>query len=251
MRRLILLTTFILMAAAYFAIGQLLGPEDRGASVEAGNIEPAPAVADEARFERIAAVLEQSDTGRQLLTLKESHRVGVFFEAGYGSRFRQDLNLILMDDGYDAVKAALFFAHEMYHAQTFHEGTKADIKAETRETYVAKKLMEEAAGMAISVRIKMELEVANLSMAGVTLPLESQYRDAFQAAVERTRAGGTNLSEVELRAIGHQAGTQALYDAFASGEVKTSNTYEPYPEYYARDWEEAHPVKVSLANLFE
>ena len=251
MRRLILLTTFILMAVAYFAIGQLLGLEDRGASVEAASIEPAPAVADEARFERIATVLKQSDTARQLLNLKESYQVGVLFEAGYGSRFRQDLNLILMDDSHEPVKAALFFAHEMYHAQTFHEGTKADLKSESRDSYVAKKLMEEAVGMAISVQIKMELEAADLSMAGLTLPLESQYREAFQAAVERAQAEGTNPNEAALRAIGHEAGTLAIYNAFASGKVKTSNTYEPYPEYYARDWEEAHPVKASLANRFE
>lgn len=251
MRRRYLLTTFILMAATYFIIGQVLGPGHLEASEATEKAEPAPVFADEVRFRQLMAVLEHSAKGRQLLYLKKTYQVGVIFEAGYGSRFRQDLNLIIMDDGYDSIKAALFFAHEMYHAQTFHEGTKADIKSESRESYVAKKLMEESIGMALSVQIKLELEAANFSMVGLTLPLETRYRKAFQAAVDRTRAEETNPSEVELQAIGHQAGTKAIYDAFASGTVKTSNTYEPYPEYYARDWEEAHPVKVLLANLFD
>ena len=58
------------------------------------------------------------------------------------------------------------------------------------------------------------------------------------------------MNDEELQAIGKEAGTQALYDAFASGEVKTSNTYEPYPEYYEQDWDEAHPMQVFLIDLF-
>jgi hypothetical protein len=197
MQRQYLITTVIIISVTFLAIGQILELADRRALEEVEKAQPAPVVADIERFEQIATVLEQSPTGRELLNLKETYDVAVIFEAGSGSRFRQNSNLILLDASYDTVKAALFFAHEMYHAQTFHEGTKADLKSESREAYVAEKLMEEAVGMAVSVQVKMELEAANLSIDGLTMPLETQYRDAFQAAKDQARAAGTNVKNEE------------------------------------------------------
>ena len=245
-----LIGILVLGAGFFLNSGSASGINGKDQPAPEMRTNPAPVEEEDTRFEQMEAVLNQSATGRQLLTLKETYRVGVQFETGCGSRFRQNSNLILLDANHDPIKAALFFAHEMHHAQTLHEGNKADLKSESRQTYVNLKLREEAEGMVASIQVKMELEKTGLQAANVTLPLEDHYRQAYQATVGQARLSEASLSERQLEATGRTAGQQALYEAFASGEVKTSNTYEPYPEYYGRDWDEAHPIKALVAGLF-
>ena len=240
----------VLPVVSLYISGNIAGINRQDQAAPAMRTNPAPVLAVSAHFEQIEAVLNQSATGRQFLNLKEAYRVSVQFEAGYGSRYRQNTNLILLDSNLDPVKAALFFAHEMHHARTLHEGNKADFKSEARQAYVNFKLQEEAEGMMASIQVKMELEKIGLHVANITLPLENQYRQAYQVASDQTKLSDATLNENQLDNIGRSAGLQALYEAFASGDVKTSNTYDSYPDYYGRDWDRAHPVKAFIADIF-
>lgn len=244
----------ILIGITCFALATLLVSES--ATTSGSYEEAAPAAEnrapsndeESARFNQVAMVLTQSAVGRHLLRIKETYQVDVQFEETSGSRFRKQENLIILDSNHNSVKAALFFAHEMQHAQAFHEGEQADPKSETRQAFVEHKLREEAKGVAVSLQMKMELEQLGSQVTKVTFPMEDRYREAYQLATEQASLIGTNLSKPELDAIGQAAGEQALFDAFIGGEIQTSNTYDSYPDYYGRVWDEVHPIQALISD---
>lgn len=250
MKRRQLITISFTAAFIILIAGYLLGSFGEDQVAPRNVSEPAPNLEDELRFEQLATVLNQSDSGRYLLGLKEAYRITVRFEAGHGSTFNQDANRILLDANHDAVKAGLYFAHEMHHARTLLEGKKADIRSESRQSYIDKKLREEAEGMVASIRVKMELEEIGVDVTGITLPLENSYRQAYQEAAKEAGLSAPSLSPQQLDSIGMAAGEQALFGAFASGEITTSNTHEPYTDYYGKAWDEVHPFMAFVAYLF-
>ncbi len=246
----IILGILILVAVLQSTSGKNEGANGQEQAAPAMEANPRQARVDRDQFEAIAAILRQSATGRHFLGLKEVYLLEIQYETGLGSRFRQTENLIVLDSNLDAYKAALIFAHEMHHARVYHEGTKADLNSEARQTYIDLKLKEEVEGMVASIQVKMELEMAGLPVAEIKLPLENHYRQAFQIASDQARRADPALSASLLESIGQNAGENALYEAFASGEVKTSNTFEPYPDYYGRDWDRAHPFQAFIADVF-
>lgn len=250
MKRRHLITISLTAALIILIAGYLLGSFGEDQVAPRNVNEPAPNLEDEVRFEQLATVLNQSATGSYLLGLKETYRITVKFEAGHGSTFNQDTERILLDANHDVVKAGLYFAHEMHHARTLYEGKKADLRSESRQSYIDKKLKEEAEGMVASIRVKIELEEIGADVTDIILPLEDTYRQAYQEAAYRAGLSAPSLSPQELDVIGIAAGEQALFDAFASGEIRTSNTHEPYTDYYGDAWDEVHTFKALVADLF-
>src|SRR5690606_23627025 len=126
------------------------------------------------------------------------------------------------------------FVHEMNHAHYHHAGLKADING-TRDDYVTGKLHEEAEGTVLSIRAKMELEEATGGSLSSEYPLEQEYREAYNAQIE---AG-------ESVEVAQQAGLERVIQGFWDGEVVTSVRVDgrklPYPDYYGRAWDRAHP----------
>ncbi|MGW8181516.1 MAG: hypothetical protein ACWGQW_22535, partial [bacterium] len=179
-------------------------------------------------------------TGSDLLELQKTYHVSVQFEEGRGSRFRGSSNLILLDLRHDAVKAAMYFAHEMVHAQSFNEGKSADIESESRQAYIDLKIREEVEGMMASFLVKMELEHIGVDVAETDFPMEIIFYRAYQAAIEQAGQMDSSLSAQELEATAQAAGAQALFDAFSSDRIRTSNTHEPYTDYFAARWDEAN-----------
>lgn len=238
----ILVGILVVAAGPLFISEKTLGTgiDEQAAPAIEANL--APAAEDSTHFDRVAAVLNQSETGSQLLKLKEIYKVGIQFEEGRGSRFQKGSNLILLDSRHDPVKAALYFAHEMVHAQTFNEGTGADINSVSRQAYINLKIQEEVKGMKAGFQVKMELERIGVRVADITFPMEDIYRLAYRLASAQASLLDNALSEQQLDTIGQAAGESALFDAFASGEIKTSNTHEPYTDYFASRWDEANGV---------
>jgi DNA-binding transcriptional ArsR family regulator len=203
---------------------------------------------ESAGFKQVAMVLAQSAIGRHLLRLKETYQVDIKFEEAGGSRFRKQENLIILDSSHDSVKAALFFAHEMQHVQAFYKGEQANPKSVGRQAFIEHKLHEEAKGMAVSMQMKMELEQLGFHVSNMPFPMEDYYREAYQAATERAWLTDNTLGRLELDAIGQAAGEKALFDAFISGQIQTSNTYDSYPKYYGHVWDEANLIRAYLRN---
>lgn len=249
MQRRHLITITFFAAVFLLSAGYALGGVGVVRATPGTVVEPAPTPEDKARFEQVVMVLNQSATGSYLLGLKEAYKVKVRYEAGQGSSFMQAANRIRLEAGLAPVKAALIFAHEMNHAQTFHEGSKAHRKSESRQAYVYQMLWEEAEGMAVSIQVKMELERNGVDVANITLPLEDDYRQAYQDAVDQARRTAPMRSAEQLDAFGKAAGVQALYGAHLRGETSTSNTHETVLDYYGRLWDEVHPVYAFLASF--
>jgi hypothetical protein len=242
------LITIVLVAAAIFlTAGYAFGNNESQQATPTIVAEPAPSLEDKAQFQQLAAVLNQSATGSYLLGLREAYKVTVRFEEGQGSSFNQAANRIRLDTSLEPVNAALIFAHEMNHARTFHEGMKAHRKSAARQDYVNQMLWEESEGMAVSIGVKMELEANGVEVAGISLPLENDYHEAYQAAVGLARESAPSLSDRQVDAIGRDAGVRALFDAHLRGETRTANTHEPCVDYYGRLWDEAHPLLAFLS----
>jgi hypothetical protein len=197
---------------------------------------------DRERVEAIRQILQQSDSGRAALEQKEEYGVEVRAgRAGGGSFFSSSSNSITLDAGESNEEAALTFVHEMNHARYFHEGIGADVESMTREEYVNSMIEEESEGTVRSIETKIELEGTDIDVSGATFPLEGEYRQAYQTAVEAARAEDPERSDDELQRIGRNAGKQRVTQGFTNGEVVTSTSPQvPYPQYYGQIWDQAH-----------
>ncbi len=244
------LITIVFVAAVFFStVGLAFGDNENDEALPTSVAEPVLTLEEKARFQQVVKVLNKSATGSHLLGLKEAYKIKVRYASGQGSSFMQAANRIRLEADFAPVKAALIFAHEMNHAQAFHEGNKAHRKSDSRQAYVQKMLWEESEGMAVSIQVKMELERNGVDVADIALPLEDDYRHAYQEAVEQARRTAPTTSARQLDAVGKAAGVQALYDAHLRGETSTSNTHETVLSYYGRMWDEVHPVKAFMASL--
>lgn len=238
----LLVGIIVFATAALLTLDSVRGSLADDQAAPAMAIGPGQALEEDVRFDQVAAILNHSATGRHLLELKEAYMIRVKFEDGGGSRFRKRTNVIFLDGTHTPVKAALYFAHEMHHARTINAGKQADPVNESRQAYINLKLQEEVEGMMASFQVKMELEKTGIDVANISFPLEKQYRQAYLIATKQALEMDASLIEQQLDAIGQAAGEQALFDAFASGEIETSNTFEPYPEYFERRWDEAQAM---------
>ncbi len=244
------LIIIVLVAIALFStVGFAFGDNENDQALPTSVAEPAPTLKDKAHFEQLVMILSQSDTGSYLLKLREVYKVTVRFEPGQGSSFNQAANRILLETNRDPISAATLFAHEMNHAQTFHEGRKPHRNSESRQGYIDQMLSDEVKGLAVSIQVKIELQENGFDVANVSLPFENDYRQAYQDAMAQAGLSSTATSAQQLTVIGMMAGEQALFDAFLSGQIRTSNTDETYPDYYGRLWDEAHPIRSFVASL--
>lgn len=244
-----LITLLFASAVFFLSYGSVAGNLMFGQPEPGVVSEPGPTSDDDARFAQIAAILRLSATGHQYLELRERYHVVVRFESGQGSSFSQAANRIRLDSKHDPLNAALIFVHEMHHARTLHEGRKANRQAESRQEYVSHMLWEESEGMAAGIQAKLELEANGVDMGGLTLPLEQEYREAYQGAVDQARLAEPAPGARELSSIGMTAGVQALFNAHLRRETRSANTHEFIIDYYGRAWDEANPNKVFVTNL--
>jgi type VI secretion system secreted protein VgrG len=131
----------------------------------------------------------------------------------------------------------------MNHGEAHNENRDADIENQNRDDYVNTQLTEETEGVIRSIEARDELIDAGHDSASATnYPLQDEYHDAYNQAVTDARAANPNLTDAEAAEIGRAAGRQRVHDGFTNGEVQTSNTHEPYPDYYGGAWDGHHPT---------
>jgi hypothetical protein len=193
------------------------------------------------RFEEIKKILETIPTGQEALKLREKYKVKVELSApGGGSVYDSSSNTMFIDPNHSNQRAALAFVHEMNHARYHHEGLSADVKSLSREEYVKKMVEEEAEGVIKSIEAKIELEGTTIDVSGTSYPLETEYRQAYKAAVDAAKLKDPTTSEEDLKRIGREAGKKRVTKGFMDGEVRTSNTKETYPDYYGKYWDKVN-----------
>ena len=227
-RRKILLSTItiIILGLAYFS--PITGGDNK--------VEAAGRMAD------IESVMEQIEIGRQAMAMAERYEVEIQLETGQGTAYRSYSNTMVIEASYRPERAALSFIHEVLHTQYHHERMRPDMASTGREIYISARLSEEAEAMALSIEAKMEMIEAGLDVDGVGYPLETFYHEARTTAEKTAIADERGFPAPELKAIGQGAGLARMMDAFANGEVKTSHTHEPYPDYYGQCWDRSSKV---------
>jgi hypothetical protein len=167
-----------------------------------------------------------------------------FGPAGGGYFYNSSSNMMTFDSGHSVTLCALDFAHELNHAKYFHEHKSADIMTSSRKDYVQKKVEEEAEGTVKSIEEKIELEGTTINVSGTSFPLETQYRQAYKAAVDAATRKDPKLPPDKAQSIGRAAGTARVVAGFMKGEVTVSIPPNPtYPTYYGNAWDRAHPKK--------
>jgi hypothetical protein len=196
-------------------------------------------------FADLKRICKAVPTGMEAIAIMDTHSVGyIYGAAGGGSFFDSPTNKMTLDPNEDTTNAALTFVHEMNHAKYFHEHRSADVMKLSKKAYVKKMVEEEAEGTVKSIEAKIELEGTTIDVSGAGFPLETQYRQAYQAAIDKLKKKKKKppYSDDELKKQGRAAGKQRVIKGFMKGEVQTSNTGESYPVYYGKDWKDNHPA---------
>lgn len=192
---------------------------------------------DNGRFEEIVNLLNKIEIGHSALSLINQYDIVVQFTSERGSRFNDNTNQIFINRSHDSVMAALILVHEVTHARYLHEGSAADIKVDSRETYVAKKVQEEAAAVVNSIEAKMELEAVGVDTNGQQATLEMPYHQAYEIVMRSALADGAGLDDSSAQTISRTSARQIIFDALMNGEAVTSNTKQTYPVYWGAVWD--------------
>jgi hypothetical protein len=193
---------------------------------------------DRGRFEEIVKLLDQIDIGQSALSLINQYDITVQFTSKRGSRFDVNTNQIFIDRSHESVMAALILVHEATHARYLHEGSATHIKVVGRETYITKKVQEEAMAVVNSIEAKMELEALGVDTDGQHATLETPYRQAYEIAMRSALADGASLNDGSAQTISRAAAQQTIFDALMNGKAVTSNTKQTYPVYWGTVWDE-------------
>jgi type VI secretion system secreted protein VgrG len=202
-----------------------------------------PRPGEDPRITSIRNVLANSETGRHALEVYDRYSVNPTFAPDQGSYFNVHTNTVNLDPSEDTTTSALTFVHEMNHAEAHHEHRSGNVANQTRQDYVNTMLQEEAVGTVASIEAKRQLQNAGVDVSRASFPLEDEYNEAYNAAVNEARRRNPNLSSEEADAIGRAAGYQRVLQGFQNGEVVTSNTGENYADYYGRWWDTVHKKK--------
>jgi hypothetical protein len=197
-------------------------------------------------FEAVRQILATIPSGQRALQTMEQTGASVAFKSGQGTYFMASSNSIVIDEKHSPMRAALSFVHEIHHAQTYHEGARADIELSASE-YVDLRVEEEAEGVVESIEAKMELAAAGWDVSQLRYPLEKAYLAAYESA----KKAGQGLNEAELEQAARRAGQAAVLEGFMTGKVTTSQTGESYSDYYEGCWDKAETAGKLLGSVSE
>jgi hypothetical protein len=121
-----------------------------------------------------------------------------------------------------------------------HEGLSANPATLSRNDFVGRILHEETDATVNQIRANQALQHASPKVPATAFQneYEAGYQTAVQHAEQAAAAQGRTLSAAEKTAAGENGGWQAVNHAFTSGTAITSNTNEPYTQYYGKFWDQ-------------
>ncbi len=196
-----------------------------------------PRAGEDPRVTAIRNTLQQIPTGRHALEVYDRYGLNPTFTPGPGTVYSAP-NGVNFDPS--DPNTALSMVHEMNHAEHDHEGTSPDINNPNRADYVDGMLKEEAQSSSLENKAAREMKDAGLPPENPTV--KGPYDKGYKKGVEDEKARNPNATPEELDTAGHQAGQQAVNDAFRDGKVTTSTPGNPpYTKYYGDAWDGQHP----------
>jgi hypothetical protein len=206
-------------------------------------------VPDQARHHSsVRQWLVNTEVGRAAQAVVDRTRTKVSYVTGGGTYYDPVAKRIVIDtlasDGTPKSldRVAQEFVHEAEHLRYHDQGlTAGSPKAHSREEYVKLKLDEEAAATLKEIEWVGQERARGRALPPVRGEAEYMkgYRSAVHSAAERARRQGRTLTAEERDDVGRVGGERALLIEFYEN-LRTSNTGEPYKDYYGRYWDENH-----------
>lgn len=198
------------------------------------------AEADKKRLEEIKTILNSIPNGKEALKIMEDYKVTVRFEAGQGLEYDPNSNSVLLNSYNAPTSLALTLVHEMNHARYHHQGIAANAKSLAKSKYIEKRVEEEAEGVVKSIEAKIELEGTKIDTSQISRPVEKEYREAYQVAINSAKAKNPKAAERDLQKLGREGGKKRVIEELMSGRVSAGITGVSYPDFYGRIWDHAH-----------
>ncbi|MBO3095977.1 DUF6782 family putative metallopeptidase [Cellulomonas dongxiuzhuiae] len=174
--------------------------------------------------EAVRTLLE-TERGREMLQWLADNGISIK-DSSRGSYW--DGTDVYIDAGHTPLETVRTLVHEVNHAQSDRAGQSPDIDQDSRDDYVNGMLDEETRGVVEEILAARELEDAGVKMP--TDVSDDTYWDAYDAAVKAGRTG----------AQARDAGFAAVRNLFLDGTYVTSNTGDPYDDYYGDAWDDRH-----------
>ncbi len=200
-------------------------------------VQGAPPPGDTQKLKDINDFLAKSPSGAEALKYIKDNNIPVTFANGGGSYW--DGNKIVIDRSQDAQTAGLTVVHEVNHARADRTGKSGNVNLQSHDDYVKTMIDEESVGTVASIEAKRELQKAGVDVKA-SFPLETEYNEAYDAAVAKAKTDNPKATAAELDTIGRKAGLDRVREGFVNGEVVTSTNGQTYPEYYGGYWNNVH-----------
>jgi Flp pilus assembly pilin Flp len=168
--------------------------------------------------------LLSTERGRQTLQWLFDNNIPIVIDPSATGAYWNGTEMVL---GQGYANAAVLI-HETNHAQATVNGESADANSQSRSDYVTTAVNEEVDGTVEQIQAAQELRIAGYTIA--QQPAEAAYTTAYNQAIQNG----------QTRAQAERAGWDAVRGEFYNGNIVTSTTGDPYPDYYGDYWDSVH-----------
>lgn len=177
----------------------------------------------------IAKELASTERGRRILQWLHDNNIEVVIDPGATGAYYSN-GVMTLGPGHQEAGTVI---HEANHAVWDKEGRHADASSMSKDDYVSLAIEEEAEGVWLEVVYAKERRDAGETVSADSA--EQRYDGAYQTAYDAAIASGDSVASAH--AAGDRAGRDAIEQMFYDGTYVTSNTGDPYSDYYGDYWE--------------
>lgn len=177
----------------------------------------------------IAQELASTPRGRRILQWLHDNGIEVVIDPGATGAYYSN-GVMTLGPGHQEAGTVI---HEANHAVWDKEGRSADAQSMSKDDYVSLAIEEEAEGVWLEVVYAKERRDSGQTVSPDIA--EQRYDGAYQTAYDAAVASGQSPSSAHATA--DQAGRDAIEQMFYDGTYVTSNTGDPYSDYYGDYWE--------------
>jgi hypothetical protein len=157
---------------------------------------------------------------------------------GAPASYTPQTSQLLLNTSLQPAVISSYFTHEMYHVRQDKTGASGNAKTMAKQTYVDTMVNEEIRGTAYGYHVFFELD--RNGKLPPNCPLPEHYLDfkrAYIQARDRKLQSDPTATYTDVRDYAFQFGERVMRFWIVEQGNPGANTWETYPDYYARDWE--------------
>ena len=196
-------------------------PDDSGEQTDPDDVDIPTSLDPESD---LVQQLLSTERGRQTLQWLFDNNIPIVVDSSATGAYWNGTEIVL-GPNYDN---AAVLIHETNHAQATVNGESADANNQSRNDYVTTAVNEEVNGTVEQIQAAQELRIAGYTVG--QQPAEAAYTTAYNQAIQNG----------QTRAQAARAGWDAVRGEFYNGNIVTSTTGDPYPDYYGDYWDSVH-----------